>query len=160
MILNHYDVLSFPTDLLAHRISQKEIKAAYHRALLAHHPDKATAPSYSSATKYTIDDVKTAYGVLSDPLSRSEHDRTLRLQAPSQSVPTQNLAGLEIADLDDLQHDEAKGYWYRNCRCGQDRGFIVSESDLEREVEHGEITTGCVGCSLWLSVKFQQAESE
>ena len=66
--------------------------------------------------------------------------------------------GLETVDLDDLDYDEeGGGAWYRGCRCGSVRGFRVTEEDLEKEVENGDVVVGCVGCSLWLRVTFQAA---
>ena len=63
-------------------------------------------------------------------------------------------------DLDDLQHDETKGFWFRACRCGNERGYLVTESELEEETQHGDIIVGCRGCSLSLRVMFQAIEDD
>lgn len=68
--------------------------------------------------------------------------------------------GIETVDLDDLEVDEARGEWYRSCRCGDDQGFLVAESDLEEAVEEGELSVGCRGCSLWLKVLFGVMEED
>jgi diphthamide biosynthesis protein 4 len=48
--------------------------------------------------------------------------------------------------------------WYRSCRCGDERGFVIMESDLEDAAQEGEIRVGCTGCSLWLRVLFGVVE--
>ena len=67
--------------------------------------------------------------------------------------------GLEVVDLDDLAWEEGEsgeGVWWRSCRCGEERGFVVREQQLVREEEAGgrELLVGSVGCSLWLRVGF------
>jgi len=68
--------------------------------------------------------------------------------------------GIETVDLDDLNVNEAQGIWYRGCRCGDERGFLVREADLEEAVDDGEISVGCKGCSLWLKVLFGVMEDD
>ncbi|KAJ5406441.1 heme peroxidase [Penicillium sp. CMV-2018d] len=169
-------------------LSKQQIKIAYHKALLKHHPDKAGAvaretglsgstnptptstpnPLFansdgnSSRQLYTIDQITTAYKTLSDPALRAEYNRSLRLDrlkvAEREKTGDVFHTGLEIVDLEDLACEEAEGAdgdcWYRGCRCGDERGFLVNEEDLEREAEHGEIIIGCRGCSLWLKILF------
>lgn len=160
MLVNHYAVLGLPPLSEVHRsIRQQDIKLAYRRALLQHHPDKSAAPSDPVKPKYTVDDITTAYKILSDSLTRSEFDRQLRLQQSHSPQPAaKQLSGLETVDLDDLKLDSLKSAWHRSCRCGNDRGYLITEDDLEKEAEHGEIITGCGGCSLWLRVVFQQVD--
>jgi diphthamide biosynthesis protein 4 len=78
---------------------------------------------------------------------------------------------LEIFDLDDMEVETTRqqGHgietaettvWYRGCRCGDEKGFLVREEDLEREAERGEVMVGCRGCSLWAKVMFAVDESE
>lgn len=161
MPMNHYQVLGLPPfseDLRS--ISQQVIKDAYRRALLQHHPDKSPAISCPQAAKakYTVDDITTAYKILSGPSSRSDFDRQLHLLKSHSAQPVAKpLSGLETIDLDDLEFDTAKRIWYRSCRCGNGKGYLISEDELEKEAEHGEILAGCGGCSLWLKVMFEQA---
>ncbi|MCJ1395403.1 hypothetical protein MMC18_008288 [Xylographa bjoerkii] len=159
MLMNYYEILALPNPTPARRLlSQKDIKHAYRRALLQHHPDKST-PAEIFKPRYTIDDITTAYRVLSNPITRSELDRNLHVQSLRASHNTDiSLSGLETVDLDDLEYDEAKGLWYRSCRCGNQRGYMISENDLAKEAAHGEIITGCGGCSLWLKVLFQPVD--
>jgi diphthamide biosynthesis protein 4 len=157
MLVNHYDVLALPNPTVTrHSPTQDTIKLAYRRTLLQHHPDKSH-PHCPKSPKpaYTIDEITTAYKILSDPLTRSDFDRRLRLQCPSQDTTAQPLSGLETVDLDDMEYDSGTGVWYRSCRCGNERGYLISERDLEREAEHREVAVGCGGCSLWVRVGFQ-----
>ncbi|MCJ1287425.1 hypothetical protein MMC26_006775 [Xylographa opegraphella] len=159
MLINYYEVLSLPDSVAARRIlNQEDIKRAYKRALLQHHPDKSTSSTNLKAP-YTVDDITAAYKGLSNPITRLELDRNLQVQNPQAARLTDlSLSGLETVDLDDLDFDEAEGLWYRTCRCGNQRGYLISEDDLAKEAAHGEIITGCGGCSLWLKVLFQTAD--
>ena len=153
----HYKVLGLtpPADRHA-RVSLEEVKAAYRRALLRHHPDKS-GKILSKPPAFTIDEITSAYKVLSNDAERAEYDLQLRLADARQESDTAH-PGLETVDLDDMSYDEDQVLWFRGCRCGQARGFRITESDLEKEVHRGEIITGCVGCSLWLKVLFRVAE--
>ncbi|KAL1635194.1 Diphthamide biosynthesis protein 4 [Neofusicoccum ribis] len=158
------------------------IKAAYRRALLTHHPDKSPAATpaqqktaaasqndgaqtTTTSSSYTVDDITTAYKTLLDPAARAAHDRALRLRGNSRSgdadAEEEWRLGLEAVDLDDLAFDEAAGgTWWRGCRCGEERGFVVDEEALERAGEVGEVLVGCVGCSLWIRVGFAVADED
>ena len=191
----HYAVLGLPQRPATLR--KADVKLAYHRALLKHHPDKSGASTPSDHQKspksmsnadseslrntYTVDEITAAYKVLSDPVARAEYDRSLRLSGSSSSLGTGEKdreegsfrTGLEIFDLDDMhaevsslpQQQDGKEevrrgnadegtIWYRSCRCGDEKGFLVREADLEREIERGEVMVGCRGCSLWAKVLF------
>ncbi|KAJ5163321.1 uncharacterized protein N7500_005151 [Penicillium coprophilum] len=185
--VDFYEILSLPfTGSSSTVLSKQQIKIAYHKALLKHHPDKAGAvaretgldrstKSASTSTPnlfarsdgnssqlYTIDQITTAYKTLSDPVLSAEYNRSLRLDrlkvAEREKTGDVFHTGLEVVDLEDLACEEAEGgdgdCWYRGCRCGDERGFLVNEEDLEREAEHGEIIIGCRGCSLWLKILF------
>lgn len=65
---------------------------------------------------------------------------------------------LEVLDLDDMQFDEEKNVWRRECRCGSGEGFEVGEAELleglgERDAR-GEVLLGCAGCSHHVKVVF------
>lgn len=184
-IADYYQILGLPFPSSSANLSKQQIKLAYHKALLKHHPDKAHTisqethlaqdkPSIRTSTPlhprpndstqqitYTIDEITTAYKTLSTPSLRTEYDRALRLDrtktAQHQQTGDVFHTGLEVVDLEDLSCDEGDAenlVWYRGCRCGDERGFLVGERELEREVEAGEIVVGCRGCSLWLKVLF------
>ncbi|OOF98032.1 hypothetical protein ASPCADRAFT_205313 [Aspergillus carbonarius ITEM 5010] len=166
---DYYEILNLPFTETSSTLSKSQLKAAYHKALLKHHPDKATPGAIDqtpldtndSGRNFTIDEITTAYKTLSDPYLRAEYDRSLRLDrarvAEREKTGTVFHTGLEVVDLEDLACEEGgeEGtVWYRGCRCGDERGFLVTELELEREAEHGEIVVGCRGCSLWMKVLF------
>ena len=163
-IQDHYKTLGLPSLLVQDRgVTTQDIKLAYRRTLLHFHPDKSRSQvfdkAHPEAPKYTVDQIAIAYKTLIDPKGRSEYDRSLRLGSPPTGLTSQRThPGLETVDLDDLMFDEEQNTWYRSCRCGNEKGFLVSEEELERDAEHGEVTTGCRGCSLWLRVTFAMAE--
>lgn len=102
--------------------------------------------------------------MLVHPTSRTEYDRQLLLKPKSifhQSNEAEEKnkhfrTGEEVVDLDDLQYNEEKGFWYRSCRCGETVSYVITEEMLEAEENKDlrEIFVGCVGCSLWLRVAF------
>ena len=155
---NHYKVLSLPSILDSGQApTANAIKSAYHRALLVHHPDKSSVPS---STRYTIDQITLAYQVLIDPISRASFDKDLRLDpqnfANAKGWVADDSASnpaSETFDLDDLIYDDDNVQWYRGCRCGQERAFVVTEKILENSGGE-EAFVGCTGCSLWIRVLF------
>jgi len=155
---NHYEVLALPSPHSACKpIAYQDIKLAYRRALLLHHPDKST-PSKPLTAKPSVDQITLAYKTLLNPTSRCEHDRLLTLKPPSTGVIFQTShPGLETVDLDELLYDKVEGVWYRGCRCGKERAYVLTEVGLEANAEGGELVTGCQGCSLWLRVMFAVA---
>lgn len=181
---NAYRILSLPSPRhsASRPPSSADIKAAYRRALLTHHPDKAkettahvdksmtSETAKSGAPAFSVDDITLAYKTLSSPAERTAHDRALRLSNNSDNAESaaeeQFRLGLEVWDLDELAWDEAEGIWWRGCRCGEDRGFVVREDDLERALEGGanggagEVLVGCCGCSLWVRVGFAVEEED
>ncbi|KAJ9645064.1 Diphthamide biosynthesis protein 4 [Coniosporium apollinis] len=173
---NHYHTLGLPSTPSGQHSTAQDVKLAYRRALLSHHPDKATglptpapsprqSPSEHAAARPTVDQITLAYKVLSDSTLRREYDRELSL---SQHTPSHKggggldeaAIGLEPVDLDDLEYDDDKGIWYRSCRCGQARGFTVTEVELEKEEKTGLVVVGCRGCSLSLMVGFGVVEAD
>lgn len=159
----HYELLNLPIPTITSKPpSPQEIKAAYRLALLAHHPDKSSPQLPTKNPNVpTIDAIKAAYHALSTPSLRAEYDRTVLLHPPTKSTGQKSgYTGSETLDLDDLVFDEVEGVWYLGCRCGEKRGYVVTEGDLEREERLGgrEIVVGCRGCSLWIRVGFGVVE--
>ena len=163
-IQDHYKILGLPSPYIAdHDITIHDIKLAYRRALLHYHPDKSRHKLLGLAkvegSSHTVDQITIAYKTLIDPKRRSEYDQSVRLSSPSTGlIPEKSHPGLETVDLDDLVFDEEHITWYRSCRCGNEKGFLIREEELERDTEDGEVITGCRGCSLWLRVTFAVAE--
>ncbi|KFY14643.1 hypothetical protein V491_05971 [Pseudogymnoascus sp. VKM F-3775] len=131
------------------------LKAAYRKSLLQHHPDKVQqvcSPEHGStkatnkqpSSAYTVDQITKAYSIISTPKLREDYDRELALQ-PQQTgefgAQQKNgfRTGVEIVDLDDLEFDEREPLWFRSCRCGDDRGFLIREEDLEEAADDGEL---------------------
>ncbi|KIW94711.1 uncharacterized protein Z519_04688 [Cladophialophora bantiana CBS 173.52] len=173
----HYDVLHLSRHPeQSHHLSKDDVKAAYRRALLIHHPDKAPATTKDASLKslrnngastpipvYSIDDIVVAYEVLSDPAKRAEYDRTLdrgvNFDWKGKSDEKGTHIGVEVYDLEDLKYDEFQTIWSKSCRCGDEQGYIVTESDLEKEAQQGEVYVGCRGCSLFIKVLFALEET-
>lgn len=137
-------------------IAAEHLRQAYKRALLQHHPDKhaATGTEKRSHT-LTVDQLSEAFRVLSDPDLRSQYDRKLRLERQNglANVATRH-TGMETVDLEELDFNEESSTWVRECRCGSKPAYIVTEAELEKNADFGELITGCKGCSLWLKVLF------
>jgi diphthamide biosynthesis protein 4 len=174
---NYYTTLSLSARRYDPTLTPAEVKAAYKRALLQHHPDKKfTSSPPQSRNNITIDSIALAYKILSSPSLKAEYDSHLQQNSRSyNNKPNNNNAnsdfededeesdimfrtGLETVDLDDLEFvEDSKAdeeTWTRSCRCGDDGGFVVSEKELEANAEDGEVIVGCRGCSLWLRVLF------
>ena len=166
----HYEVLNLAPSLIDSQTNPTQlIKRAYHRALLRNHPDKATSsqppssqspPSQPSA--FTVDQITAAFNTLSSPASRRAYDTVLRISRPrGASTRDANFqTGVENVDLDDLAFDEKDQCWYRPCRCGNERGYLFREADLEEAGDEGELIVGCLDCSLWLRVHFAVVQDE
>ena len=181
--LTHYQVLDLKEGTY---LTAKEVKSAYHQALLQHHPDKTpqksekgilendTSPgieremnNFSDLHGFdsiSIDRISLAYQTLSDPKSKAEYDRLLLLSAKVAQKGNDLLEkahqhpGVDVIDLEDMDFDGDLGIWRRPCRCGDRRAYEVTEVDLEREQSHGEIYVGCKGCSLFIKVVFQAVD--
>jgi diphthamide biosynthesis protein 4 len=152
---DYYTILNLATRKLDPSLSPSEVKAAYKRALLQHHPDKSASAPKSG---FTVDSIALAYKILSSPALKTEYDLGLQTARPKNDDKVFR-TGLDTVDLDDLTYDEAKEIWTRGCRCGDDGGFVVTEAELELNAEDGELIIGCRGCSLWLRVLFGVEDS-
>lgn len=150
--------------------SQQDVKAAYHRTLLRYHPDKVNA-SVTAETPllrqaeglYTIDQITEAYKTLASPVTRTTYDRQLELsRTGAKGKFTKEIVhnGVEVHDLENFVHNEDGNFWSRGCRCGDPDGYVLTETELERESSEGEIYVACNGCSLWVKVLFGMTESD
>jgi diphthamide biosynthesis protein 4 len=136
-----------------------ELKRGYKRALLSHHPDKQSGSSMKSLI--TVDMIALAFHTLSNPEKRAEYDRELKNRRSTQldiSRGTESCTGLDVIDLGDLTCDGATGNWTKDCRCGSQPAFILTEAELEANSHLGEVIVGCKGCSLWLKVLYSEEE--
>lgn len=171
----HYEILDLPAPLQNEsHISAQILRTAYRRALLRHHPDKSSKPALNRAPEtkapFTIDQITHAFQTLSDPKTRSAYNASLALNHYSGANGVGGVqskeewkTGIDTVDLDDLEmgsEDAEEQEWYRGCRCGEERGFVITEGDLEDAAREGEVTVGCRGCSIWLRVLFGVVEDD
>ena len=158
--LNYYQLLHLEARQRDSFLSAREVKSAYRHALLSHHPDRKSlqlpnAKGTNEDHSVTIDEIALAYKTLSEPDLRTAYDRWLQSSETNGNITRRpRYTGLETVDLDDLSFDPESALWSRGCRCGDQKGFIVTEPELEKNAEDGELIVGCKGCSLWLRVLF------
>lgn len=169
---NLYEALGLPPPGAGQVYTAEEIKAAYRRALLKHHPDKAktaaadttqSTGSKAGQPKFSVDDISRARDILIDAGLRREYNRHLTAQSDGSGhqglvKPSLSGTGLETIDLEDMTFSEDTERYSRACRCGSDVGFQVSESELEAEADSGEVVVSCPGCSLSARIVFQVDE--
>ncbi|KAF9264064.1 hypothetical protein L218DRAFT_1076636 [Marasmius fiardii PR-910] len=150
--VNYYDVLC-----ISRTASLQEIKTAYHRSLLLHHPDKsASRPGAretgnsslpTSCLPVEIETIKAAYAALSSPKSRREHDALIDGRDGMVSRPAQ------FVSLEEFEEDATKtGVWSYPCRCGG--VYKITEDDMEKNIH----MVGCDGCSETVWVGFEVVE--
>jgi len=158
---DHYQILDLGSKRYDEALSVQEVKQAYRRALLLHHPDKDSGRPAVAAPQHavSVDSIALAYKTLVDPTLRADYNRALSFSGIQRSggvlaEKMMHRTGLETVDLDSLEFHESDRMWSRSCRCGDDKGFVATEMDLEKQVDEGELTIGCRGCSLWLRVLF------
>ena len=69
--INPYQVLSLePT------ATPSQIKSAYHKAALQHHPDKTSDPALKASAHTKFQEIAFAYAILSDTKRRARYDAT------------------------------------------------------------------------------------
>lgn len=147
-------------------------------------PQESTSSptTYPPAAAATIDEITEAYRVLGNASERAKYDVELRKWKTMNNhlhqhhhqadvIITTRHTGMEIVDLEELDFEgggleneenenasataTATGnIWKRACRCGSIPAFVVTEAELEKSADEGELVTGCKGCSLWLKVMF------
>lgn len=159
--MDYYERLGLSHKRHDKSLSVEGVKHAYKRALLSHHPDKQSSrPAQANSGNLTIDDLTIAYKTLSDPSLRAQYDHGVLLEQKSGSGVSElgRHTGIETVDLEELDVDNETGVWSKSCRCGSKPAYIVTEAELEKNVEFGELIIGCKGCSLWLKVMFSVDE--
>ncbi|KIY51580.1 hypothetical protein FISHEDRAFT_36701, partial [Fistulina hepatica ATCC 64428] len=148
---DYYQVLGVPRDA-----SPAEIKAAYHRALLSHHPDKvrASAPVsdfFAPGVALEISLIKDAHATLSSPQTRSKYDQTLDVAGGVDHSSGPRPA--QIVSLEDFQEvSDQQPAWRHPCRCG---GFYLINED---NLDHGQHLIGCNLCSEFIWVGYEVVE--
>ncbi|KAG9196317.1 hypothetical protein G6011_01438 [Alternaria panax] len=173
---NYYHILQLPAPGWSSKqqTTPAQLRRAYKVALLAAHPDKASAVAETAKTKsaYTVDDVKEAYTTLANGTTKTEYEnwflhhreslassKTADTHAHTNTQPSSDFVlGLELLDLGDFEvwepeHGDTSAdrplseqmTWTRACRCGADKGFSILEEELEDAEARGEKEV-LVGC--------------
>lgn len=169
---NYYTILGVPTPANANdaSLTPEQLKRAYRRALLLHHPDRTVTTQEQGSprsslppnvpARFTVDQIIRAYEVLADPSSRAKYHQLLFRRSREGFGLAKSADGLavETVDLDDLECIETAsgGRWKRSCRCGSMYQF--DERQLEAVARDGEIVVACPGCSLFIRVTFDAVE--
>ncbi len=131
--------------------SPNTIKAAYHRALLRAHPDKARQRADDSSLSSQLADVgllHDAFMTLSSATLRSAYD-TQGMQSRRTDPRPSQVVSLEQFECSDLEGPDGRAIstcWTFPCRCGGT--YEVTEDHLE----HGLHLVGCGSCSevIWV----------
>ncbi|EIW64448.1 uncharacterized protein TRAVEDRAFT_109366, partial [Trametes versicolor FP-101664 SS1] len=116
--------------------SPADIKAAYHRALLASHPDKRDSTAAPNSADIGL--LKQAFHTLHTPSLRQEYDR-LRASSDSPGGPRPAQV-ISLEEFDEGEDGEAT-IWVYPCRCG---GRYVATEEM---LDAGQHLVGCTSCS-------------
>ena len=133
-----------------------EIKLAYHRALLLHHPDKqhlnglSAGDANGTAQDVDIGLIQQAYTTLSSSSLRQAYDA--KRAASAGPRPAQVVSLEEFDEEAEVGGDGSA--WTYACRCGGK--YVIRETDMERD-QH---LIGCSGCSEVVWVGYEVAEDE
>ena len=142
---DYYAVFSISTSA-----SAAEIKTAYHRALLSHHPDKQSNTARRDDA-VELDLLRKAFATLSNPDLRIEYD-SRRANACSGPRPA------HVVSLEEFTEHENGGpeeiFWSYDCRCGG--SYRITENDMEK----GQHLIGCASCSEVVWVGFELVEDD
>ncbi|KZT51789.1 DnaJ-domain-containing protein [Calocera cornea HHB12733] len=151
--------------------TQQQIKQAYHRLVLQHHPDKrrstsgsvspaqnGASPPVQQSETVDIGRLTIAYATLSSAERRKEYDERLK-EEESGAVPRDEVVEskirrpAEVVSLDDfsLSMDDRGEVWIYPCRCGS--LYKIREADMEADLHLLE----CGGCSEVVWVEFEEA---
>lgn len=161
-VVDFYQILS-----ISRTATPSDVKAAYHRALLLYHPDKASNRSsigYSTSrvngdlkrsleqpSSPSVDEIQKAYVTLFDPLLRVDFDARLTNSTTISEKGSQRPA--EVVSLEEfapvVDGSETLSY---PCRCGG--SYRVTEEQLEADVH----LIGCQGCSEVVWVGYEVVE--
>jgi diphthamide biosynthesis protein 4 len=124
--------------------SHDELKAAYKKMLLAHHPDKRAPPlpaDTDTDTAAAFLDVQKAWGLVGTPAARAKYD--------AMATGGRSLSNTDHATRDEFVPTCTNGtetVLRKACRCGD--FYEISEEDLAA----GYNTVQCNGCSLYVTV--------
>jgi diphthamide biosynthesis protein 4 len=115
---NYYTTLNLSARKYDPTLTPAEVKAAYKRALLQHHPDKkssstSTPPQSTKPNKnknITIDSIALAYKILSSPALKAEYDLALQTSRRSHNNNSNNNnnpnSNLDFSDSDEEEESD------------------------------------------------------
>ena len=114
---NYYTTLNLSSRKYDPTLTPNEVKAAYKRALLQHHPDKkasttstSTPPQSSKPNNnknITIDSIALGYKILSSPALKAEYDLALRTSKRSRNNNNNNNSNSNPDFSDSDEEEEA-----------------------------------------------------
>lgn len=113
----HYEVLGCTKES-----SQADLKAAYRKLVLRHHPDKVDAQKDKAARKFQ--EIEEAWKVLRDPASKKKYDAQCR-QAELESQSVLVYATITMDEMEVTADEDTLSY---QCRCGS--YYLVCREDL------------------------------
>ena len=130
--------------------NRAEIKSAYQRLILIHHPDKniassstAAATGSNSSEKFIL--IQRAWYILGNAENKLEYDnRALQESAIVIHAEHVNVSEFQV----NKNKDDGLIEYSKQCRCGDFYEF--GESDLKAGIN----TSQCNGCSLYVTIEF------
>ncbi|KAG2365458.1 hypothetical protein BDR07DRAFT_1276809, partial [Suillus spraguei] len=135
---------------ITHDAPLSTIKSAYHKALLASHPDKRSFSAAIPLVDVDIALLKEAYSTLSNVSSRVAYDNILR-NAQVKTSPGPRPA--QVISLEDFE-ETADGVWTHACRCGGIYRIIEEDMDAGRHL------VGCESCSEVVCVGYELVDDK
>jgi len=121
---NLYDILGVPASA-----TSQEIKSAYRKLSLEHHPDR-NRNSAESTVRFTI--ILNAYNVLSDPRARHEYDAVTRPTARQRPISRSPAQASQTAIREDV-------FDHLNFILWDIEDFIRAKHDLDRRIGNKSI---------------------
>ncbi|CAH6718534.1 diphthamide biosynthesis protein 4 [[Candida] jaroonii] len=139
--MNYYEVLG-----LTPPVTEKEIRSAYKKALLLHHPDKVK----TSEKTISIDLINKAYHTLIN--DNEEYQK--------QVIFGDGLDIFNLADFEEKKIDDGVEFYMKCPRCRTESGIKLTEDDLiggaQQENNEYEVIVQCGDCSLWIRVQYEE----
>ncbi|RPD64804.1 hypothetical protein L227DRAFT_494366 [Lentinus tigrinus ALCF2SS1-6] len=136
---DYYAILSLSQDA-----TSAEVKAAYHRVLLASHPDKQALGPLVDGIDIGL--LKDAFNTLHNPQLRKIYDASRTSDDKKLGPRPAQVISLEEFD------EESDTTWNYPCRCGGT--YVVTEEMLDS----GEHLVGCASCSEVVWVGYELVE--